>query len=91
MMKPRKFRKRPVVIEAWQWNPKDQEDFMPSNWPKWMQGKGVKISFGSKLVIPTLEGSMTADKYDWIIKGVIDEIYPCKPGIFEATYEPIEQ
>lgn len=39
--------------------------------------------------IKTLEGVMTADKGDWIIKGVKGEFYPCKPDIFEATYEPV--
>lgn len=40
------------------------------------------------LEIPTLEGVMTASEGDWIITGVKDERYPCKPDIFEATYEP---
>jgi len=40
----------------------------------------------NKLLIPTLEGDMTASKGDYIIKGVVGEVYPCKPDIFEATY-----
>lgn len=40
------------------------------------------------LFIPTLEGTMTASPGDWIIRGVKGEFYPCKPDIFEATYEP---
>lgn len=42
------------------------------------------------LVIHTLEGDMTAQEGDWIIKGVKGEFYPCKPDIFEATYDPAE-
>lgn len=41
------------------------------------------------LLIPTLEGNMLARENDWIIKGVQGEFYPCKPGVFNATYEPI--
>ena len=47
------------------------------------QQEGEKIS----LTIPTLEGVMTANENDWVIKGVKGEIYPCKPDIFELTYE----
>jgi len=43
---------------------------------------------GNSVIIPTLEGEMTASPLDWIIKGVSGEIYPCKPDIFAATYEP---
>lgn len=42
------------------------------------------------LLIPTLEGEMLAVEGDWIIKGIEGEFYPCKPGIFEKTYEPVE-
>ena len=42
-----------------------------------------------KMRIPTLEGEMTASRRDWIIRGIAGEIYPCKPDIFEATYEPV--
>ncbi len=42
-----------------------------------------------KLIIATLEGHMVADQGDWIIRGVKGELYPCKPDIFDATYEPV--
>ena len=42
-------------------------------------------------IIETLEGEMRADPFDWIIKGVKGEFYPCKPDIFAATYEAVEQ
>lgn len=41
------------------------------------------------LLIPTLEGTMLAMENDWVIRGVKGELYPCKPDIFEATYEPV--
>jgi hypothetical protein len=49
-----------------------------------------KISDRIGLTIPTLEGVMLAVEGDWVIKGVAGEFYPCKPGIFDATYEPVE-
>lgn len=89
-----KYRKRPVIIEArllcpstkagimawckghdYQADPYDVDD------NKNLQVKGLYIS--------TLEGNMYADIGDYIIKGVKDEFYPCKPDIFEATYEPV--
>ena len=44
-----------------------------------------------QLAIPTLEGLMIADENDWVIKGVKGELYPCKPDIFEATYESVKE
>lgn len=43
------------------------------------------------LVVKTLEGPMRADEEHWIIRGVAGEFYPCKPDIFEETYEPVEE
>jgi hypothetical protein len=84
-----KFRKKPVVVEALQWN----EDIEPM---RHFLGAGIygdnPVSFkpGGRLIIPTLEGDMTAYPGDWIIKGIHGEFYPCKPDIFEQTYEPVE-
>ncbi|MDE2100562.1 MAG: hypothetical protein KGL39_25185 [Patescibacteria group bacterium] len=51
----------------------------------------VTASFGWRLLhIPTMEGVMTALVGDWIIRDVTGEIYPCKPNIFEATYERVD-
>ena len=52
------------------------------------QGIGFTPPLG-ELYIPTLEGTMTAKPGDWIIKGVKGEFYPCKPDIFDATYEEV--
>jgi hypothetical protein len=83
------FRKRPVVIEAVQFT--EQETAHWQNAPEWLSGAvedGKIYTEGGKLCIVTLEGVMTANLGDWIIKGVKGELYPCKPDIFAATYEP---
>jgi hypothetical protein len=80
-----KYRKKPVEIEAQQLTTGNLEELR-----LWLadHGYGSYAAFdGSGLVIPTLEGDMTATWDDWIIKGVQDEFYPCKPDIFKATYE----
>ena len=75
-----KFRKKPIVIDAVQFtglNFEEMEEFV---------GGDAEFRNGG-LLIATLEGAMTAAVNDWIIKGVQGEFYPCKPDIFEATYE----
>ncbi len=77
-----KFRKKPVVIDAVQWQGRisDIEYFMD----------GIDYYVRDKsLFIPTLEGDMETSIGDWVIKGVKGEFYPCKPDIFELTYERI--
>jgi hypothetical protein len=84
-----KFRKKPVIIDAVQWT--NQQIVCPPG-PVWLleaeEDGSVKL-IGDSLFISTLEGEMQARPGDWIIRGVKGEIYPCKPDIFEATYEPI--
>jgi hypothetical protein len=81
-----KFRKKPVVIEAVQWN---------ADLQSWDEIKAFGCptkpgEMGSKtFLIPTIEGDMIASKGDYIIKGVKGEFYPCKSDIFEATYESV--
>lgn len=87
-----KYRKKPVVIEAFQVHPDDgQTRLLP---PPWLVEKivdgSVRPLSGGGLDIITLEGVMRADVGDWIIRGVQGELYPCKPDIFAATYEPAE-
>ncbi len=83
-----RFRKKPVVVEAVQWagdNPEEIVMFMHPEKPRYMD----QFSNADDLMgIETLEGLMVANKGDWIIKGIQGEFYPCKPDIFEATYEP---
>ena len=77
------FKKKPVIIEAIQW----KGDNLPELAPLTGNVKTVEQKEDT-LLITTLEGVMTASLNDWIIKGVKGELYPCKPDIFEATYEP---
>jgi hypothetical protein len=77
------YRKKPVVIEAIQLTA-DNTDALAEfcgDQLKWHPLTGV--------VIETLEGNMLASKGDYIIKGIKGEFYPCKPDIFEATYEKV--
>ncbi len=80
-----KFRKKPVVIEAVQWTGRNLADMTEH------MGNGRLSLNQGRIVIETLEGTMLADIGDWIIRGVKGELYPCKPDIFEATYEPAEE
>lgn len=83
-----KYRKKPVIIEAVQWDPDDME--VVGSVIGSMMVNGLDASIGNddkNLLINTLEGTMSASRGDWIIKGVAGEFYPCKPDIFEATYE----
>jgi len=78
-----KFRKKPVVIEATQWF-KDGDHWAVARYESHdpdMKGHGW---------IKTLEGGHIVTPGDWIITGVKGEHYPCKPDIFEATYERVE-
>lgn len=98
-----KYRKKPVVVEAVRVT---AADVGPRGWdgspfsehPAWLRdaaerGKVVPILDDrdyARFSIRTLEGTMTAEPGDWIIQGIRGELYPCKPDIFEATYEPVE-
>jgi hypothetical protein len=84
-----KFRKKPVVIDAVRWM---------SDMASWEELKILVSESGTillwnvpsqTLIIPTLEGEMAANNGDWIIKGIKGELYPCKPDIFDKTYEPV--
>lgn len=87
-----KYRKKPVVIEAIKWNPDDKGNQI-GGWPRhWTKALTFKVGIVDLcLFIPTLEGEMRADKGDFIIQGIKGEMYPCKPDIFEATYEAVEE
>lgn len=92
----KKYRKKPVVITAIKYdglNPYEVKDFCEGNarveiydaaWKAGVASPGVDIS------IDTLEGPLHVSKGDYIIKGVNGEFYPCKPDIFEKTYEEVE-
>lgn len=87
-----KYRKRPVVIEALQFNGLDDYFEIVS----WMKACGDTHALADEvtyatpiMLIQTLEGTMAAHPGDWIIRGVQGEFYPCKPQIFNETYEPV--
>lgn len=77
-----KYRKKPVVIEAVQYDGKNAMEVLA-----WAKVPEITEAFEGGLEIKTLEGVMTANVDDWIIRGVKGELYPCKPDIFAATYE----
>jgi hypothetical protein len=82
-----KYRQKPVVIEAEQWFPGKVVDGVVTEYDPEIDGVGGKPPFP---FIRTLEGKMFVSPGDWIITGVNSEKYPCKPDIFEKTYEPVE-
>ena len=87
-----KYRKKPVVIDAIQLPPKG--DYNLDDFHAWCEEVGFEEFESGRdetLIIPTLEGDHTAQPGDWIIKGVAGEFYPCKPDIFAATYEKVEE
>lgn len=94
---PRRFTKKPVTIEAIQWtghNLRDVITFTDGPPDTRTTHAGMAWEVYADLVareglkIYTLEGKMLASPGDWIIRGVKGEYYPCKPDIFEATYDP---
>lgn len=96
---PRRFRKKPVEIEAVQWDGTPTGATPIIDWVLALGGTarytcdpedGCPGTAGTHyLAIDTLEGTMMSNAADWIIRGVAGEFYPCKPDIFEATYEEV--
>ena len=79
----KRYKKRPVVIEAVQLS-EDNMEYVA----RWCGGREAFSYEGRRVVnIPTLEGTMIGQIGDWIIKGISGEFYPCKNDIFEKTYE----
>jgi hypothetical protein len=87
-----KYRKKPVVIEAYEMPPNDdQTRVLPPPWLLEAISNGIVLpAIQGGADIKTLEGTMVANVGDWIIKGVKGELYPCKPDIFAATYDAVE-
>ena len=96
MNTPRQFRKKPIVIEAVQFDGENHQDLFDF-------ARDIDVIAGrylrhavrctspadEGLFVSTPEGEMRISPGDWLIKGVVGEFYPCKPVIFEATYEPM--
>jgi hypothetical protein len=83
-----KYRKKPVVIEAWRLPLSDSATRFFDGDPN-IIFKRDDMGMIIEAIISTLEGTMVANNGDWIIRGVKGELYPCKPDIFAATYEPM--
>lgn len=87
----KKYRKKPVVIEAIQFVDTTERI---GEIQEFMGGITIRVDYADKnnpiIKIETLEGVMAASEGDYIIKGVHGEFYPCKPDIFEKTYEEVE-
>lgn len=81
-----KYRKKPIVIEAIQFT-----GMSSANWDAIETFCGGDATFiRGGLIVATLEGPLHASYGDWIIRGINGEFYPCKPDIFEATYEAVQ-
>ena len=84
-----KFRKKPVVIEAFNFTGGMSYDEMCVDWGDIFADVAKHQNVINVIDIQTLEGTMTAHLGDWIIRGVKGEFYPCNPDIFEQTYEHV--
>lgn len=90
-----KYRKKPIIIEAYQVTKYGLNYiYWDLNAPEWLLNAindeiVTQETFQKEIFIKTLEGNMKVNKNDYIIKGVAGELYPCKPDIFEETYEKI--
>lgn len=91
------YRKRPVIVEATQFEWKDGQGVPDIAGVKFEEWRSVEVATGYKKMAPvvstayieTLEGKLHVTRGDWIIRGIKGETYPCKPDIFAATYEPV--
>lgn len=81
------FRNRPVVKEALQYDGTSESAWAILQW----SDKRIGLAAHNCLAIPTLEGTMMASPGDWVIKGLKGEFYPCKPDVFEKTYELVDE
>lgn len=87
-----KFRKKPVVVEAVKFQPNEHMPFSETLW--WLEEAfalgNVMWETKDSLIISTFEGDELVSDGDYIIRGIKGELYPCKPDIFEKTYEKVE-
>lgn len=82
------YRKRPVVVEAWQIPYPELQDTEAPTWViQAIIDRRIELVPTGGAVIHTLEGDMLGGVGDWLIQGVKGELYPCKPDIFNTTYE----
>jgi hypothetical protein len=91
-----RYVKKPIIVDAFPLprpgHPDENQAF--HNWclsVGFREWSWVGDGYAASINVPTLEGVMRADPGHWIIKGVKGEFYPCKPDIFVATYDPVEE
>ena len=88
----KKYCKKSVVVEAVKFGGSSTYVYAIMAWMKggrYIEPKFILDNIGS-MYIPTLEGSMKVNPGDYVIKGIKGEFYPCKPDVFEATYDPVD-
>ena len=92
-----RFRKKPVVIEAVQFVEANRNEWLAlleanrNEWLALLEAHLVEhLGNGLYAYIETLEGQMTVREGDWIIRGIVGELYPCKDDIFRQTYEAVD-
>lgn len=93
MPEPKRYRKRPIVIEAMQFDGTPDSTHAICDWIGQDSGKIARgmdeLTGEQSLALMTPEGNMVVNQGDWVIRGIAGEFYPCKPDIFEKTYEAV--
>lgn len=96
-MDPQRYRKKPVVVEAMQWPDAESYESVCQRAAihRWVNGNGhqtevVDDNGDIYAAVVTLEGKMRIGPGDYVIRGISGEFYPCKPDIFEASYEAVD-
>ena len=92
-----KYRKKPVVVEAYQWESWETSLAKQHEWPQWLRDAtwkaahdtGSLFALDGRACIKTLEGAHAVSDGDYIIQGIAGELYPCREDIFHATYEAV--
>ena len=83
------YRKRPIKVHAYQWTPDENQEQMPPAPSDLLRSKLNRWGHHIGWELETLEGWYTLTPGDWLICGIKGEWYPCKPDIFEATYDSV--
>jgi hypothetical protein len=90
-----KYRKKPLILEAYQWFPCMLDTpgvrHIKANKVDLSKTRGIIVDRPERYVVDTPSGEVWLEPGDWVIKGISGEYYPCKPDIFELTYEDLEQ
>lgn len=83
-----KVRKKPIVLDCFRWHPMAEQ-------PQWVRNAfadgTLRSGVGNTLIVNTDRGPVTAMLNDYLFKGVFGEIYPVPPGLFDASYDIVEE